>query len=100
MLKNALDFVYAEWNDKAAGIVSYGGGDRRCPAAEQLRLILGELQIADVSGQVALSFRTDFDRLVGLHAGILAAQGPCRRCSTRSSRGRGHSNRCGAVPVV
>jgi NAD(P)H-dependent FMN reductase len=61
VLKNALDFVYGEWNDKAAGIVSYGGGDPGgARGAEQLRLILGELQIADVSGQVALSFRTDF----------------------------------------
>lgn len=62
VLKNALDFVYGEWNNKAAGIVSYGGGDPGgARAAEQLRLILGELQIADVSEQVALSFRTDFE---------------------------------------
>lgn len=59
-LKNAIDFVYAEWNNKAAGIVSYGGsGGAR--AAEHLRLILGELQIADVRAQVALSLRTDFE---------------------------------------
>src|SRR5260370_2576996 len=25
-LKNALDFIYREWNNKAAGFVSYGGG--------------------------------------------------------------------------
>lgn len=32
-LKNAIDFLYSEWNDKAAGFVSYGsaGGARpRC----------------------------------------------------------------------
>lgn len=59
-LKNAIDFLYAEWNHKAAGIVSYGsiGGAR---AAEQLRLILGEVQIADVRGQVMLSLFTDFE---------------------------------------
>jgi NAD(P)H-dependent FMN reductase len=59
-LKNALDYVYAEWNNKAAGIVSYGaaGGTR---AAEHLRLILGELQIADVRAQVAFSLMTDFE---------------------------------------
>src|SRR2546430_13685589 len=30
VLKNALDFLYAEWNNKAAGFISYGlaGGDR------------------------------------------------------------------------
>lgn len=59
-LKNALDFVYREWNNKAAGFVGYGsaGGTR---AVEQLRLIMGELQIADVRAQVALSLFTDFE---------------------------------------
>src|SRR4051812_36955084 len=46
-LKNALDFAREGWNNKAAGIVSYGsvGGAR---AAEHLRGILGELAVADV----------------------------------------------------
>ena len=59
-LKNAIDFVYAEWNNKAAGFVSYGsaGGTR---AVEHLRLIVGELQIADVRAQLSLSFATDFE---------------------------------------
>lgn len=59
-LKNAIDFVYAEWNNKAAGFVSYGsaGGAR---AAEQLRQIMGEIQIADVRAQVTLSLFTDFE---------------------------------------
>jgi NAD(P)H-dependent FMN reductase len=59
-LKNALDFIYNEWNNKAAGFVSYGGmGGVR--AVEQLRLIMGELQVADVRAQVALSIFTDFE---------------------------------------
>ena len=59
-LKNALDFVYAEWNNKAAGFVGYGsaGGVR---AVESLRLVMAELQIADVRAQVALSLFTDFE---------------------------------------
>jgi NAD(P)H-dependent FMN reductase len=59
-LKNALDYLYAEWNNKAAGFVSYGsaGGAR---AAEHLRLIMGELQVADVRTQVLLSLFTDFE---------------------------------------
>lgn len=59
-LKNAIDFIYAEWNNKAAGFVSYGvaGGTR---AVEHLRLIVGELQIADVRQQVAVSLMTDFE---------------------------------------
>jgi len=58
-LKNALDYLYAEWKDKAAGFVGYGvaGGTR---AVEQLRLAAGELQMADVRSQVALSIFDDF----------------------------------------
>jgi NAD(P)H-dependent FMN reductase len=58
-LKNALDFLYREWNNKAAGFVSYGsaGGAR---AVESLRLIMAELQIADVRAQVMFSLFTDF----------------------------------------
>lgn len=61
-LKNAFDFVYAEWNNKAAGIVSYGsiGGAR---AAEHVRLILSELQIAHVRTQVMFSLFTDFENM-------------------------------------
>jgi len=59
-LKNAIDFLYREWNNKAAGFVGYGGsGGTR--AVENLRLVMGELQIADVRAQVALSFSTDFE---------------------------------------
>lgn len=59
-LKNALDFLYAEWNDKSAGIVCYGssGGLR---AAEQLKQVLGELQIATVRAQVSLSIYDDME---------------------------------------
>ena len=59
-LKNAIDYLYREWNNKAAGFVGYGstGGVR---AVENLRLIMGELQVADVRAQVALSLFTDFE---------------------------------------
>jgi NAD(P)H-dependent FMN reductase len=59
-LKNAIDFLYKEWNNKAAGFVAYGsaGGTR---AVENLRLIMGELQIADVRSQVSLSLFNDFE---------------------------------------
>ncbi|WP_042160813.1 NADPH-dependent FMN reductase [Paenibacillus gorillae] len=60
VLKNALDFAREAWNNKAAGIVSYGsvGGAR---AAEHLRGILGELSVADVRVHPALSLFTDFE---------------------------------------
>lgn len=59
-LKNALDFLYAEWNNKAAGFVAYGsaGGTR---AVENLRLVLAELQVATVRNQVALYLSSDFE---------------------------------------
>ena len=49
-----------QWNNKAAGIVSYGstGGAR---AAEHLRGILGELAVADVRTHPTLSLFTDFE---------------------------------------
>jgi NAD(P)H-dependent FMN reductase len=59
VLKNAIDYLYAEWNDKAAAFVSYGvaGGTR---AVEQLRLVLAEVKVASVRSQVALTLSTDF----------------------------------------
>jgi NAD(P)H-dependent FMN reductase len=75
VLKNAVDFLYAEWNNKAMGVVSYGvvGGAR---AAEHLRLVAGELQMADVRTNVALSMFTDFENFTDLkpapyQAGVL-----------------------------
>lgn len=60
VLKNAIDFIYGEWNNKAAAFVSYGstGGTR---AVEHLRMMASELQMATVRSQVALSLFTDFE---------------------------------------
>ena len=59
-LKNAIDFLFAEWNNKAAGFVSYGSayGVR---AVEHLRGVMGELMVADVRLNVMLSLFTDFE---------------------------------------
>jgi NAD(P)H-dependent FMN reductase len=59
-LKNAIDFLFKEWNNKVAGFVSYGsaGGVR---AVEQLRLVMAELKVATVRSQVQLSLFTDFE---------------------------------------
>ena len=59
-LKNAIDYLYREWNNKAAGFVGYGSADGT-RAVESLRLVMGELQVADVRAQVALSLFTDFE---------------------------------------
>ncbi|MCU1686732.1 MAG: azo1 [Amycolatopsis sp.] len=60
VLKNALDYLHSEWEDKAVGFVSYGGyGGVR--AVEHLRSVCGQLKMADVRAQPALSLAVDFD---------------------------------------
>ena len=60
VLKNAIDYLYTEWNNKAAAFVSYGalGGTR---AIEHLRAISSELQLAHVRRQLSFSLFTDFE---------------------------------------
>ncbi len=62
-LKNAIDFLFHEWNNKAAGFIGYGsaGGVR---AVENLRLVMGEIKVADVRAQVMLSLFTDFENFI------------------------------------
>ena len=57
VLKNAIDWVYPEWNRKAAAFVSYGSalGAR---GVQQLRLTLIELQIAPVRSAVHIPVAT------------------------------------------
>lgn len=59
-LKNAIDYLYKEWNNKVAGFVGYGsvGGTR---VVESLRLIMGELQVATIRSQMSFTLRTDFE---------------------------------------
>jgi NAD(P)H-dependent FMN reductase len=56
-LKNALDFLYAEWRDKPAALVSYGsrGGGR---AAEQMRTVLQGLHMHTVEISVEIKVST------------------------------------------
>ncbi len=51
VLKNALDYVYQEWNKKAVGFVSYGsaGGAR---TIEQLRQVVIELQMTPIRNAI------------------------------------------------
>lgn len=58
-LKNAIDFIYAEWTNKAAGFVSYGSANG-VRAVEHLRGVMAEIQIADVRAHVGLSLFEDF----------------------------------------
>lgn len=58
-LKDAIDYLYVEWNHKAAGIVSYGS-TLGVTAANDLRLILSVPKVATVGTHVGLSLFTDF----------------------------------------
>ncbi|RKN39412.1 NADPH-dependent FMN reductase [Micromonospora endolithica] len=59
-LKNAVDYLYAEWNDKVAGMVTFGvqGGTR---AGDHLQTVLGEVRVTVVPTRVSLGLFTDFD---------------------------------------
>jgi NAD(P)H-dependent FMN reductase len=61
-MKNAIDFLHAEWRNKAAGFVGYGasGGTQ---AVANLRTVLSGLDVAHVTPQVALALYTDFIEL-------------------------------------
>ena len=61
-LKNALDHLYHQWVRKPVAFVSYGGGAGGTRAAEQLRTVAIELQMAPIRATVALPmFSTLFD---------------------------------------
>ena len=49
-LKNALDYLYSEWNHKPVTFVSYGSR-----AIEHLRAIAGELRMYDLRDQLLIS---------------------------------------------
>ena len=48
VLKNALDYVYNEWNRKPVGFVSYGGIAGGTRAVQQLRQVAIELQMIPI----------------------------------------------------
>ncbi len=70
VLKNAIDYLYTEWNNKSAAFVGYGtvGGAR---AIEHLRSISAELQIAGVRQQLSFSLFTDFENLSTFRPALL-----------------------------
>lgn len=62
---NAIDFLYAEWEDKPMGIVGYGfGGGQRSTTALTQKLTNVK---ADVVGSVGLYFGKDLETDASLH---------------------------------
>ena len=72
VLKNAIDYLYGEWNNKAAGFVSYGSvsGAR---AVEHLRGVMSEVQVAHVRQSVGFSLAHDFENYTRFVPGPAAA---------------------------
>lgn len=52
VLKNALDYVYAEWNNKPVGFLSYGGNAGGARSVQQLRHVAIELQMVPIRNGV------------------------------------------------
>ncbi len=63
-LKNALDYLYAEWNRKPASFVSFGNAEG-ARGIQQLRLVLVELEMAPQATAVHLRSVTD-----KIHGGV------------------------------
>ena len=86
VLKNALDYVYGEWNRKPAAFVGYGAvGAAR--AVEHLRLIAVELQMAPTRTGVHITM----EPFLAVHAGPEVAR-RLRLSDTRARRRRSTSS--------
>ena len=57
VLKNAIDWVYPEWNRKAAAFVSYGSA-MGARSVQQLRLVAIELQLVPIRSSVHIPVPT------------------------------------------
>jgi NAD(P)H-dependent FMN reductase len=57
VLKNAIDWVYPEWNRKAAAFVSYGSA-MGARGVQQLRQTAIELQVAPIRASVHIPVAT------------------------------------------
>lgn len=73
VLKNAIDWVYREWNRKAVAFVGYGsvGGAR---AIEQLRQIAVEIQLAPIRSAVHIPATTLYAHFQGQDVAPLLAE--------------------------
>jgi NAD(P)H-dependent FMN reductase len=59
-LKNAIDYLHAEWKYKPVGFVSYGGVAAGTRAVQQLKQVLTTLRMVPVFEGVNIPFHTQF----------------------------------------
>ena len=69
VLKNALDYVYQEWNQKPVGFVAYGSA-AGARSVEQLRLVAIELQMTPIRNAIHLPV----DKWVAILTGKVPAE--------------------------
>lgn len=67
-LKNAIDYLYAEWHGKPIGLVGYGYR-AATSCREQLRTVFGRVR-ADVVGEVGVRFADHLDGDPGPEASV------------------------------
>jgi NAD(P)H-dependent FMN reductase len=79
VLKNALDWVYPEWNRKAVGFVSYGSA-MGARAVQQLRETAIELQLAPIRSSVHIPVATLWAHFQGgdVEAGLAELEAPAK----------------------
>ena len=56
VLKNALDHIYHEWNNKPVSFVGHGGAAGGSRAVQQLRQVVVELQMAPIRAGIVIPF--------------------------------------------
>jgi NAD(P)H-dependent FMN reductase len=79
VLKNAIDWVYPEWNRKPVGFVSYGSA-MGARAVQQLRETAIELQLAPIRSSVHIPVATLWAHFQGgdVEAGLAALETPAK----------------------
>jgi len=79
VLKNAIDWVYPEWNRKAIGFVSYGSA-MGARSVQQLRHTAIELQLAPIRSSVHIPVATRLAHYRGgdVEAGLAELEAPAR----------------------
>jgi NAD(P)H-dependent FMN reductase len=77
VLKNAIDWVYPEWNRKAAGFVSYGSA-MGARGVQQLRETLIEVQVAPIRSAVHIPVATLWAHFQGgdVESGLAELEAP------------------------
>jgi NAD(P)H-dependent FMN reductase len=79
VLKNAIDWVYPEWNRKAAAFVSYGGA-MGARSVQQLREVAIEVQLAPIRSSVQIPVATLWAHFQGgdVDKGLAELEKPAR----------------------